>query len=35
MPNDRTQEILRLITEFTEKNGYMPTIREIGDMDSI
>jgi repressor LexA len=35
MPNDRTQEILRLITEFTEKNGYMPTIREIGDMASI
>lgn len=35
MPNDRTQEILRLITEFTEKNGYMPTIREIGEMASI
>lgn len=35
MPNDRTKEVLRLITEFTEKNGYMPTIREIGNMASI
>lgn len=35
MLNDRTREILRLITEFTDEHGYMPTIREIGDMAQI
>jgi repressor LexA len=35
MPNDRSKEVLRLITEFTEENGYTPSIREIGDMAQI
>lgn len=35
MPTEKQIRILRLISDFTNKNGYSPTVRELGRLANL